>query len=540
MKRLIVPGALSALLVVLLMLGAFADAAGASPANARQTPTSTPTATRSPRASRTPTPTVNPARALTRQARQTAAAGAQRATPTRTVAPTEDTSAIDEDILLEPEAAPVNPGAMTSQVVVFNPDLSGSATVLLDVRNVSGASVYSQMVTVNSNGARLISLPSLSSGFQGGAVVSSDKNVQAMVVDANTAQTARDAYEGTGAPAKILTLPLLRHLAANTQNSVVAVQNTTNTTADAKLTYYDANGAPSPPVPLTIPPMTSAYVNTNGLFGSNRFIGSARITSDHELAAVEQSLYYQDTASFRALTPSQQGSPLYLPLIERRVTKTGVGVNWSETFVRNNGSAPTDITIEYYSTTGTPVMTLTRQAVAPNGLAQFITQEAAFAALGRKFVGWARVTSSGQPLALVSLEAQNRGKRLVGIQAIPEGSTGRKWVCGDVLRGAAQNTTLYLLNTHPSVNAKVKVRLYDQQSGAQRAVVRFTLPPNSVTATSLSGVGYDGAGSPYEGMAIVAAAGTAAAPRVVAMAYTPYTSDGKITSATSYVCGRLQ
>ena len=125
--------------------------------------------------------------------------------PTATAEPEEADSA---------ELAPVAPGAMTSQIVVFNPDTTGSATVQIEIYDSAGAAVFTTTENISPNGAKIIAVPNtLGANFQGNAIISSDKNVQALALAANGNHNARDAYEGVSAPATQLTFPLARHLA---------------------------------------------------------------------------------------------------------------------------------------------------------------------------------------------------------------------------------------------------------------------------------------------------------------------------------------
>ena len=142
-------------------------------------------------------------------------------------------------------AAPISPGTMTSSIFVFNPDTS-TATVGITIIKSDGTTAYTfPTFTVAANGAVAKSLPSsIKSPFAGSAVVSSDKNVQAFVTDSNENKPARDEYEGTLSPNANLVLPLVRHLAPNTQNSIIAVQNTGNASADITLQLYNARRQP--------------------------------------------------------------------------------------------------------------------------------------------------------------------------------------------------------------------------------------------------------------------------------------------------------
>lgn len=427
---------------------------------------------------------------------------------------------------------------MSSQIIIFNPDTSGAATVGISIRDSNGAEKYATTVPVNKNGARVVTLPALGS-FNGSAVISSDKNVQAMVTDANSSQTARDLYEGTAATAQAITLPLFRHLAQNTGNSIVAVQNTSNTTANITLHYYYPGGAEAGAQSTAVPPFASVYFNTNNMAVPTPlpFIGSAKITSDQNIAAAEQVLFAKDTASFRGLTASDEGTTLYVPVIERRVNANNVANAWSETYVRNNGSSPTDIMAEYFDSAGNSKGSLVRSAVPSNGLAKFVTKDSDLAFLG-SFIGSARITSANsQPIALYSLEALGKGGLLYGVSGLTDAQTGTRFACGDTFRSATQNSKINILNTG-SAPATVRVRLFDKNSGANLKAVKFTnIPPHSVLTISLADATYAAAGTSFEGLAVVNS--LAPAQPLAVSVNTTYSSAGKGISVTAYDCSRF-
>jgi uncharacterized protein YcfL len=429
---------------------------------------------------------------------------------------------------------------MTSSVFLFNPDTSGSASVTLRILDQTGAEVFNKFYTVPKDAAILVTLPnSLGSGFKGAALVSSDKNVFAIVTDANSSQSARDLYEGSVNPSSTLTLPLFRHLAADTGNSIIAVQNTSNSPANITLHWYNASGAEiNSQTASSVPALASTYFDTNSLFPSSTFIGSAKITADQNVAATLQTHFIKDTASFRGLAATDDGTTLYLNLVERKVSNNGTAKSWNETYVRNNGNADTDITVQYFSSAGTPVSTKTTSGVHANGMAQFWTNDPSYSDLGNSFKGWAKITSSTQPVSAYSLEAQGKGNRLFGINAVSQTLGGVSFACGDVLRTANQNSKINILNLGGS-DANVRIRVYRPSDGA--VLVNTTIPvaANSVGTATLSDAAFAAAGSNYEGLAIVTSTG-ASPPQLVVSVNTPYLTSGKANGVTSYTCNKLQ
>ncbi len=428
-------------------------------------------------------------------------------------------------------------GPMTSRILVFNPDPSGSATVQIDIYNAGGMVEHTSTVNVSKNGAKLVTLPaSLGSSFQGGAVVSSDKNVQAIVVGANKKNTARDAYEGTAAPATDVTLPFVRHLAQNTQNTLLAIQNTSPNAAKVTVTFYNPNGSVANTQNANLAGHQPLYLNTNTLFPTGTFVGSARVTANQNVAVAAQTLYYLDTAAFDGESAADQDTLLFLSQAQRKLNRAGVAQNWSELYVRNNGVNPTTITVEFYSSAGALVHTETVNNVPAQGLAQFALQDGAFAALGNSYNGWAKVSSSGEAIVASALAVYAKGKRMYSVNLLPNAATALRYVCGDTSRTGDQITRLNILNLG-SKKAKIQVVLYKGDSGAKTATAKMSIPANNMATVLLSDPAFNNAGTNYQGMAIVRSKGTAA-PKLVVTANNPFGSS-KLTGTTGYQCSAL-
>lgn len=483
-------------------------------------------------AKRTPTPTTTPKKQKRAKTRLPKATVEPTATPAPTSPLIDDTESADAV-----DVVPQAPGPMTSQILLFNPDGTGNATVQVDIYNTSGAVAYSTNVNVAKNGAQLVALPSsLGANFQGGAQISSDKNIQAVVIGANANNSARDSYEGSNAPALDVTLPFVRHLAPNTRNSIIAIQNTTGSQANVALTLYNPDGSVAHQENPVIGANQIAYLNTNTMVPSGTFLGSARVTSNQNVAVAMQSLYYRDTSAFLGMTASETDPTVYLNQVQRKANGKGVAANWSEIFARNNGNAATDITITFYSTTGAQVTSQTASNVAPNGMAQFLLNDAAFSALGNAYVGWAKVTSNGQPLAVSTLQVLGKGKRLYGENGIANTQTGTRYVCGDMSRSTAQNSTLTILNTDAAATARVQMRLFKKDTGGKVVKYKVNIAPNSSIDILLSDAAFAAAGTSYQGMAQVLSKGGAAAKLVVSVS-NPYGSPRQV-GTTGYQCSK--
>lgn len=453
--------------------------------------------------------------------------------PTATSQPQESDDAADAEA--DAELAPVAPGAMTSQILLFNPDTLGSATAQLDIYDSAGAVAYTTTEFISSNGAKLITLPNTLANFQGSAVISSDKNIQAIALTTNKNKNSRDAYESMSAPATNLTFPFARHLSDHTQNSILAIYNATGANANATITFYNADGSQARQQTTPLAAHQSFYLNTDTIFSGEPFTGSVTLDSTQNIVAALQTRYIQDTAAIRALTMDELDTLVYLNRVERKINAKGIPQNWSEIFARNNGANATDIAIEFFSTTGASLGIHTASAVPANGSAQFLLNDAAFNSLGASFIGWAKITAS-EPLGVSALSASAKAKRLTGVDGLPNAQLNSRYVCGDTARSATENSQLILLNTEAR-NAKVIVRLFDPNTGAKLTQTRVKLAPHAATTVKFSDNLFAAAGTDFHGIAIIHTRG-ATPPKISASISNPSGSN-KLTGTTEYLCAPL-
>lgn len=477
----------------------------------------------------TPTPTKTP--------RPTRTATATVISPRTTASATATETAVDDSALdaLAPSAA-VTPGPMTSTVLIYNPGTS-AANAVLHIYNPNGSEIYtSSPQPIAPKGAKTIPMPpSLPNAFIGSARVTSDNPVQAMVLNANASNTARDIYEGTALLATTLTFPAFRHLGNIAQKSIIAVHNPDpSASTDVNLHYYNANGSEATGSPLTtnLAPLASAYFDSQLLFGTAAFTYTVRIDSTGNIAGADQVLFAKDTASMRALTPADQGTELVLDWIERKVNASKVVLNWSEIYVQNRGANTANATITYYTNLGT-VKTTQTQAIPPNGYALFNTNR--LTALGSAFIGFAKITQTGsEPLAAQWLEINAGGAQFYAYNAIPPTQYAALWACGSVRRittSPTQSTTLRIVNVD-SATANLSVNLYAANNGQQKVSKPFTLGAGKQLSIVLSGTAFSGVGGSYAGLGMVQSTN---GKKIVVTAYTTNGSGG----VTSYTCNNL-
>lgn len=491
----------SALVVALMSMSGFVDAAQL--AQAGNTPRPTRDRTANPRATKTPQATPEPNAIV-------------ESTPDPNTPDDNDASAL-----------------LSSQLVIVNPGSNGAARVTVNFFDLQGAIAYSDTLRIRANGAALLKAPpELGSDFLGSARSVSNQRVQALVVDSNGAGTASDAYEASNITANTLTLPFVLHNTTVPAHSLIAVQNTSALGADATFTAYDTDGNEILAHPFTLAPHASVYLDTRDLIGANAFLGSARITADRRLAAVELTAFAQDTASIRALAASEANARLVIPLLERKRNAKRGPVAWSQVYVRNEGDAPTDITLRVFTAQGARQLNVTRANVPAGGMAVFDLRADEFQWLGRKFVGWARLGSTNKtPLTAYAFLARAQGKQRMATGAFAPARVKGRSVCGDVRVTAKQTSVLSLLNTDPKRPARVQLRFYNSADGALIAEwVREIAPKTQIRIAPTDGLPQN-----FRGIALLNA-DPEFSRKVVASVVTQTHSGKRTTTARGYVC----
>lgn len=522
-KHLIVGLVLSVLLLGVLALD---RAANAAPPAQDSEPTRELTLSPRPTRDRTrnPRPTAaepsEPTRQLTQEPRPTL----------RTLPPVETSTPAPK---ANPKNAAVAPRRISSQLLIINPHGEGKARVTVNVFDLTGAIAYSDTVKINQNGAKVVTVPkTLGNNFLGSARLTSNRRIQAIVLDNTVDGTSSDTYEATGTMMQELTLPFVRHLAPTTQNSIIAIQNTSSAPADTLFAAYDLNGVEVLAYPVSIPPNASAYLNTDDLFGTNVFVGSARITSNRTIAAAEIAMNMQDTASFDGLTTRDESNKHVVPVVERKRRKDGTINTWNELYVRNNGTTATDITVKYFNKKGQVKGIVKRSNVPAGGLATFVTRESEFDFLGNKYSGRVVVSgASGAKLVVHSLGARVRGKQWMGVESIIRQRVNGRGVCADVRSTAKNKTVLALTNVHRKKNALVHLRFYSHIKGKPAGSVDITLGPDETAYLD------DRNGIPgnFEGIALINA-DPGSSQELVAMAVTQTLEGKRVKSISGYLC----
>jgi len=296
-------------------------------------------------------------------------------------------------------------------------NLSSSVATVSIAFYAQGSSTASATVstTIQPNAAATYAtLPSsVTAGFTGGAVISSDQSVAAVVnVIANGNFNYGASYSGVSAGATTVQLPLLFKSYFNF-NSFFNVQNTGSSAASVSITY-SGGGLASPLTqgPVTIQPGSSTAFDqaTNASLPAG-FNGSAVITSDQPVAAAVVEVGPTTLLSYNGFTTSST-APVF-PLINTNNFGYQTGIS-----LQNAGTSATAVTVSYSpSATGTActeTQTIPAKGTAFFAINAFVkTIAGENCADGVRFVGSAKVTANtaSQPLVGIVNQLNSTGNK---------------------------------------------------------------------------------------------------------------------------------
>ena len=198
------------------------------------------------------------------------------------------------------------------------------------------------------------SYPELGMSFLGSMVVSSDRQIVAVVVNAGS--TSHDIYEGANQGAVEEFLPSVHWRA--TQYTLSGFQNTDpSVTATVAITYYKQDGTQLNAVTVPIPPNSAIHQDARSFTTDASGVGSIKATSLNgqriALAAIET--LGDETYSYRGFMPDQGATTIFLPSVHRNL-----GGQLSHTLVQNMTNLSNNVRITYYRQDGTMANQFTR------------------------------------------------------------------------------------------------------------------------------------------------------------------------------------
>ena len=351
----------------------------------------------------------------------------------------------------------MNVGTGTATIVVdFYAEASGTAIPITvpDLPQNAGGSLY------------VGSLTSVTAGFKGSAVMSSNQPLAATMVQlapAGSAVKNRPLSNGfTGGSAYVL-IPTALKNTFNT-HSIISVQNVDSVAADVNLKFVPVSGAPVD-VPVTnLPAGAAKYFDLGTLAAlGSAFNGSVQITAEQvggstPGAVVATSLEASTTTNsvYAFEGTSQTSQKVYMP---SAFCNWGTGLSNSAYAVQNTGTAATDVTVTYssgqvdgpFSIAGGAKRSFQGCAVNAAG---FIGSATISAAAGGQIVAVGKITGGGLSTAFVGIAD---GSEKLNIPYVRWTETG--WT-----NGTRQRTNIAIQNVGTSALADgaVVVRYYDR------------------------------------------------------------------------------
>jgi hypothetical protein len=295
------------------------------------------------------------------------------------------------------------------------------ATVSVEFVPQSGTSASFPYTIPASGGLKLFPLPA-TAGFNGSAIVSSDKKVAAVAnVMGDTGGASnlyyQAAYEGFDAGSTKVNLPLLQ--ANNAKNfSWFNVQNTSGSAATANINFYprDATMGSYRIANVAIDAGRAKTYKladyTTQLYGTaGKFVGSVVITTSvGEVAAVavqENTTTMPGMGSYDGFLGSAGSTSIIAPLLQFANASNTL---FSSMNIQNVGTATTVVTVTYSA----PVCpgctynpTQESKSIEPGKIGTFNLLEGTGQWVGgtaKRWVGGAKVVSSGQPIVGVAMQ----------------------------------------------------------------------------------------------------------------------------------------
>jgi len=275
-------------------------------------------------------------------------------------------------------------------------NLEGSqANVSLVFYKMDGSTEATVSDLIAANGSKTYFPLQVSTGFNGSAVVSSDKKVAAVVNVLGNNGVAAASYVGSSTGSTSVSLPLL--MKGNSGfDTWFNVQNVGSAPANVTVTYSDGTSQSA-----TIPVNSSKTFNQATESHSAK-VFSAVVTSTNGQPIVAAAIEESNTVMFAYSGFGSGSTNPVMPLINANNSGYITGVQ-----IQNIGTVSTTVTVSYTpSAAGTACQET--QTIAPNASATFALYAFANGANsnctpGQRFIGSAQVTgnSANQPLVVV-------------------------------------------------------------------------------------------------------------------------------------------
>jgi len=276
-------------------------------------------------------------------------------------------------------------GTWQSGIKIQNLDPANAANLSVSLYGSSGGSPI-HVITQTSGGSPLVAqpnksvevyLPSFSSVTAGqySAVVSSDRNVGAVVTTTNYPYGMADSYNSM-VPATSVFVPYV-YRNHNSWSTEIFVQNTTNSSVTGNIVFnepsssvsYSDSGVHTKTVNFSIPAYgTQSFDTLTSTYNDmGWFIGSATITSSGPVAVMANQTRLVGNGdvpgnvliSARGLSSTDAGTKILLPSLYNNFS--GASGTWrSGIKIVNSSSSTANVTVEFKSDPGMPSFTGTK------------------------------------------------------------------------------------------------------------------------------------------------------------------------------------
>ena len=263
-----------------------------------------------------------------------------------------------------------DPGTSVTNAILQNmaTGAGDTATVVVNYYNTAGSNVYSNPnVTIAPKAVVEVKTENepLPAGFEGSAIVSSDKPIASVTSIRNTNVpgaadgTTQGAYNGASAGSETLYFPSF--WAFQFIVSRVTVQNTENATANIALDFYNRQGTALGTLTTTLPPYGSrTFCGCNpadwpgGVIPAGFEDGSitVRSTNGVKLAGASVATWANRSGAYQALTDADTGTVLYSPSAFRFSSSGSINspTLFSAVNIQNTSSTQTaNVDIEFYN-----------------------------------------------------------------------------------------------------------------------------------------------------------------------------------------------
>ncbi len=326
------------------------------------------------------------------------------------------------------------------------------------------------------NGARTYhasDYPELGANFLGAMVVSSDRQIVAVVVNAGS--TSHDIYEGTNEGAVEQFLPSVHWRAG--QYTLAGFQNTDPlVTATVAISYFRQDGSMEWSGTRNVPPSAAIHHDARTYGTSPGGVGSIKVTSltGQKIASSAIETFGDETYSYRAFPPTAGATKIYLPSIHRNP-----GGHYSFTLVQNmSETTDNQVRINYYNQAGTLVNQFTVNIPA-KGAYTFRTNGGPEDPVGLGIAGTAVLESLNvPPLPMVAVVVETVGSFAYAYDGQTDSDAAQSLLFPSMHRNpGGQYSHTLVQNLSNSLDASLVLTYYNQ-AGTIAHTCTYNLPPS--------------------------------------------------------------